>query len=228
VNKLLLSLTPLAALFVCNFAMATTTADLTVTGQIIPATCNISLTGGGVINYGTLSVGGLDPVDSTLITPSMSGTHPKSTMNINCDAPAQIAVNVTDNRAATVNLDVLTGGTLPGATVEQVFGMGADGVGTNIGAFTITSTSGGTLVDSAPGRVIESFDGNSWAHSTGEFNNTANWRMSWASVAGNTPEPIQAIAQELEIQAAVTATENLDTSVPINLDGSVTIELVYL
>ncbi|MOA64853.1 hypothetical protein D3C78_1910400 [compost metagenome] len=53
--------------------------------------------------------------------------------------------------------------------------------------------------------------------------------MSWTLAASpDTPEPVQSVAQVLKLNAAIVPADTLETSVPVNLDGSVTMELVYL
>jgi hypothetical protein len=228
-KKFLFAAAPLAALLLSDMAMAATTANLTITGRILPPICDISLTGGGAINYGTINSSSLKSADNTVITPNMSGTQATTTMNITCDAPAQIAVTATDNRAATVNPDVLTGTTVLARTAAQVFGMGADSKGVNIGAFSITGAAANSVVDGAVGKLIDSPDGTTWTASAGTFSNVANSLMSWTSASGTTaPEPVTSVAQTLTVDAATIARSGLDTSVPVNLDGSVTFELKYL
>jgi hypothetical protein len=231
-KKLLIAATPVAALLLSDLAMAATSVALNISGRILPSSCDITLTGGGLINYGSLHANDLSAANNTVITPRMSGTHPTTTMNIACTGPALIGVKVTDNRAPTVNTAVLTGTagtTALGASNAKIFGLGADGQGNNIGAFSITGAPANATVNGAPGKVIESADGNTWATSTGQFSNVANSLISWTSAAGtNAPEPVTTVAQVLQVQAAVVKVADLDTSAPTTLDGSVTFEVNYL
>jgi hypothetical protein len=216
---------PLAAMLLSSAAHAAVTTELRVIGRIVPAACTMDLTRADV-NYGTIALDSLNAATSTAITPSMSGVDPETTLNIVCDAPAQIAMNITDNRSSTVDNSVI--GDLISATAADTFGMGADSAGTNIGAFTITGN--GTTVDGAAGKAIESTDGSNWTSpALARVQNTTGWLMSWTPAASaDVPEPVQNVAQVLKLNAAVVSSDNLETSVPVNLDGSVTMELVYL
>jgi hypothetical protein len=231
-NKFLFTVAPFAALLLSEAALAANTANVSVSGELVPAICDISLTGGGRIDYGVMPMTSLTAASNTVVTPGMSGTHPTTTMNIVCEAPVQFSVKVNDNRAATVNADVLNGtaGTsaLP-VTTGQIFGVGADSAGTNIGAFSIMGAAAGATVDGAAGKVIDSLDGTLWTNSNGQFSNVRNWALSWTSAAGtNAPEPVTTVVQELEVQVAVIPSADLDTSRAVNLDGSVTLEVQYL
>ena len=100
--------------------------------------------------------------ESTAVTPWMNGSAVTDTLNINCAAPAQFAVQITDNRLGTADSNVLAETTL-GGSASEAFGLSTDPVGTNIGAYTVTATDAGATVDSASGKLIISTDsGNSW------------------------------------------------------------------
>ena len=224
----LYTLAPASLLLLCSTAQAAETAEMTVTGRVLPPSCTIDLSS-GTINYGTLPVSKLNAGTPTAVTPWMGGNTPTDTLNIACDAPAQIAVQLLDNRANTTAPGVILGSVLD-ASATEIFGLGLDGAGTSVGAYSVTATDTGATVDGSTGKVITSADGSSWSDGANVlFSNQAGWLMSWtAAGSGAAPEPVTTIAQALSINAAVVGTDTLDTSSPVSLDGSLTIELVYL
>jgi hypothetical protein len=220
------ALAPAGLLLLCSSAQAAETAELTVTGRVLPPSCTIALAG-GTIAYGTLPVSKLNAAEPTAVTPWMGGNTPSDTLNIACDAPAQIAVQLLDNRAGTAAPGVILGSALE-ASATEIFGLGQDSTGTRVGAYSVTASA--TTVDGSTGKVITSTDGTSWADGSNVlFSNQPGWLMSWTAAASPAaPEPVTTVAQTLNVNAAVVGTSSLDTSAPVALDGSLTIELVYL
>jgi hypothetical protein len=224
----LFTLAPAGLLLLCSSAQAAETAELTVTGRVLPPSCTIALAG-GTIAYGTLPVSKLNAAEPTAVTPWMGGNTPSDTLNIACDAPAQIAVQLLDNRAGTAAPGVILNSALE-ASATEIFGLGQDSTGVSVGAYSVIATEAGATVDGSTGKVITSTDGTSWADGSNVlFSNQPGWLMSWTAAASPaSPEPVTTVAQTLNVNAAVVGTSALDTSTPVALDGSMTIELVYL
>lgn len=214
---------PIAVVLCAQDVQATDTADLHLVGRILPATCTIGLSAANV-SYLTLPKNRLNAGTSTEVTPGMTGTKPTTVLNISCDAAAQVAMTIQDNSAASVASSVLN--VLSGKTSADLFGLGADDASAPIGAFTLSSTN--VVVNSATGKALESTDGVTWNSAGGKVKNTAGWIMSWTTAGGTAPAAITSIAQTLELSAAIMPMNTLNTSQPIHLQGSVTMELVYL
>ncbi|MFJ3368232.1 DUF1120 domain-containing protein [Pseudomonas sp. NPDC086251] len=210
---------------------AAQTVDLTLIGQLVPVACDINLLGGAEVDYNTIPFSALSSTSATPITPSMGGSDPIKTMTVICDAPAQFAVKLLDNRASSVNPVALTGGLPAGTSSAQLFGLGQDGASTNIGAYIVTAKSTDLSVDGAAGKMIVSSDaGITWVDSTaGQLLNTSTWRMSWTPVAAAAaPTPVATVSQGLTLSAGIIPTANLNTSNAIPLNGLMTLEVIYL
>ena len=221
--------TPLAALLIAQSSMAATNATLTVGGQIVPGSCSMSLSTPNV-DYLKIPLSLLNKSASTEISPGMSGTMPTTDISITCDMPTQIAVRVTDNRASTVDISVSD--EIGTGDSAEYFGLGVDSAQTRIGAFMMTSYFNMTI-DSQNGRLIESFDnGASWdVPMFAAVRNPSGWRMSWTTAADlgkPMPKPMTEMVQRFAFAAAVVPTSTLVSNAPIVLNGSVTMELVYL
>lgn len=220
----------LGALFSAS-SHAAQTVDLTLVGELVPVVCDINLVGGSEVNYNTIPIAALSSTQAAPITPSMGGADPVKTMTVICAAPAQFAVKLLDNRSASVNTAVLTGGLPAGSTAAQLFGLGQDASATNIGAYIVTAKGADLSVDGAAGKMIISTDaGTTWADSaTGQLLNSSAWRMAWTPAAATpAPTPVTTVSQGLTLSAGIIATRDLNTSGAIALNGSLTLEVVYL
>jgi type 1 fimbria pilin len=224
---------PVALLLLSNIAMATTSSNLAVTGQISPPTCGISLTGGGNVDFGTFNLSSLNRTSNTLFHagPTQGGVNSPvaTTMNITCNAPALIAVSFTDNRASTANYEV-SGIGAPGVTRlynnRTLFGLGRDGKGTAIGGYTLW-LGDNTTVDGTAGHMIQSSNsGVNWGDPVGKV--TVQNVFAWTLYSSNTFGPVTTVTQLLGIDLAIIKSTALDASMPTNLDGSVTLEMKYL
>ncbi|WP_177434307.1 MULTISPECIES: DUF1120 domain-containing protein [unclassified Pseudomonas] len=224
----------LAAVFFAPFSVISQAAqivDLTLIGQLVPVACDINLVGGAEVNYNVIPMSSLSSTKATPITPNMGGSDPIKTMTVICDAPAQFAVKLLDNRASSVNPLVLTGGLPAGTSADQLFGLGQDSTSTNIGAYIVTARSADLSVDGAAGKMIVSSDaGTSWVDSTaGQLLNTSAWRMSWTPAgAPSAPAPVATVSQGLGISAGIIPTATLNTGNAIPLNGLLTLEVIYL
>ncbi|MNE80856.1 hypothetical protein D3C80_1774640 [compost metagenome] len=80
-------------------------------------------------------------------------------------------------------------------------------------------------------KMLESTDGGAtWSVPTSRrAQNTPGWWASWVRESQpDAPEPITSLAQIMEVNAGVVPSSSLDTTVPVVIDGSVTMELIYL
>ncbi|MFJ7311504.1 DUF1120 domain-containing protein [Pseudomonas sp. NPDC098747] len=198
-------LLPLALAFASNAALAANSVDLRVTGTITPAACDITLTGGDV------DFGSLKDLSSTEET---SFTSPTKDLNILCSAPTQVGIKAIDNRQ--------------GTNTGRAFGLGKDSADGKIGSYHIDLRN--KTVDGSAGQLTRSTDsGTTWTKVADAMVNPAPTEIiSWAATGTDAPVPVTSVTQQFEIDLAIAPTSTLDTSTDITLDGSATIELVYL
>lgn len=204
--------------------------DVSVVGNITPASCTPVLGGGGVIDYGNINPTTLNATDYTTLT------QKTVSFGINCDAPAKIALRATTMQlgstagnpenaygvaTAPVKLNGMTGGAV---------GLGFDGQD-KIGGYAINLTS--LLVDSkSVDRLYQKADmGNKWGKDTnGNLFTVSNVEvlLSWGTTGTIVPVAFEQMTGNLNIQAYINKISELDLSKPIALDGLTSIELVYL
>ncbi len=198
------SLLASALLLSAGHALAGT--DLSVSGRIQPGACSLALGNGGTIDLGTISPKDLKEDDET-------GFKHQISMDIRCQAPTKVAFRALDNRAGT-------------STSDNKFGLGASG-GKNVGAFAV-------LLEEIIG------DGTKLVHLVDWSAKGSNWGLGWGAIKVDTPlsswaEPGQSLPQafrnissRLQFYIDIAPAKDLDLSQEIAVDGSTTVELVYL
>lgn len=131
-----------AAILTAGSSAFAQSAVLKLTGTITPPSCTPTLTGGGTVDYGTVSAKN----GATTVLPEK-----KTTLQINCTAPSLIGYKVTDNRANTdagMQSNFLMNAfqavfSIAGASGgifgwhDQIFGLGQTASKKNIGGYSI-------------------------------------------------------------------------------------------
>lgn len=202
----------LALGLMANAAMAANSVDLRVTGTIAPAACNISLAGGGTFDLGSISGGSLSATQKTTVS-----TPPAQDLSVICSAPTLVGIKVVDNHQnQTANFD------------DDDFGLGQDSSGNDIGWYNIKLLA--PTVDASSGASVRSADdGVSWVGARPDLlNHNLNSIASWSTGVGTDPVLVTTVLQPLQILPFINPENSLNTSSDITIDGSATIELVYL
>lgn len=210
-------------------AHAADSFNINVTGVISPAACEANITGGETIDYGTILANTLTADAITLLPAKQTG------FTITCDAPAKLGLRTTDNRAGSKFSDteevVIDSGVK--WRKSNLNGLGVDSKGNNIGGWSSVVTAFST--DTAASKMIYSDDdGTSWSASNHvNFPIYSLLGMSsriYTVAATDTlvPAAFSTLSGTLDVQAIINPASTLDLSQPVTLDGSVTVEMVYL
>lgn len=207
------------AVFFCLSAQA---ADLNVKGYIAPASCSFTITN-SVIDYGRIDPNTLSPTSYTKLgrksTPSA----------IRCGSPAhaKIGVKVVDNRSGSRIAGLMTSQFGSGYRDNYNYGLGATAKGQKIGGYVVHLRN--SVADGKPAYVItdEGYGGTWDPRSSEALGHTANI-SSWRTGAAFTPAQVNTVTGNLEVQAVINKTAELDLSNQVNLDGQATLELRYL
>ncbi|WP_157755060.1 DUF1120 domain-containing protein [Variovorax boronicumulans] len=206
-----------AVMFVPGQASADS-AELRIAGIIVPAACTPVFTGGGVVDYGNIPSGSLNPTAQTTLAD-------KSTqLTLTCDAPVLFGFKVIDERAATA---VAALETIPGYATNAKFGLGAVD-GKNIGAYSLQITK--ETADQGSTKHINSVDGGAtWSDFAGGMTGDGGTLVAFAaSATGTVPGAHTAITADIRVVTAIDKGSNLPLTQQIPLDGLSTFELVYL
>lgn len=197
-------------------AVAASSVDLSVTGSITPASCTPALSAGGVVDHGKISVKDLNPV------PSYHTVLPLATLglSVNCTASTLFAIKSTDNRV--------------GSSAEPLGGISSFGLGLvngdrKVGWYTLRMSN--ALGDGAARPVIESINGKVWFSTPDD---SQIWQPDWmrALNAGSdvspAPLPVVSLTTDLLVQTIILRKDQLPTGQELPLDGSATLDIVYL
>ncbi|MBO0491821.1 DUF1120 domain-containing protein [Pseudomonas sp. Marseille-Q1929] len=187
-------------------AFAASSVDLSVKGSITPSACTPTLSNSGVIDHGKLSAKDLSPTSPTTL-----GISPL-TMEVSCDAATLFALRGIDNRAATSN------------SIYN-YGLGLINGTQKLGWFWMTLEN--PIADNDPVRLITSWDGSTWSPDL-----TFWYAGLWAGFAAaddlTLPIAIQKLTAQIKVRTVVVATNSLDLSNEVAIDGSATMEVKYL
>ncbi|WP_273828455.1 DUF1120 domain-containing protein [Pseudomonas chlororaphis subsp. aureofaciens] len=200
----------LTLLLLASTAVATDQAsavDLSVSGRISPSSaCNLSLGNNGQIDLGTLSRQDLRANDETLII------HPGlMTLTIQCQTPTKTAIKAIDNRESS---DV-------GLWGYSHYGLGIPGSQSRFWFYPNSHFGDGKPLD----RLVSGRDGNWEVSAPPMYPSSLN---AWAEEGSALPQAFKTISSELSFYIKLAAPRDLDLSREVVLDGSATLELVYL
>lgn len=188
---------------------AASSIDLTVKGLITPSACSPSLSSGGIIDHGKIAAKDLKPDNWTLL-----GDHTLQ-LAITCEAPTLLALKGTDNQGNAHD-------------PMNTYGLGLVS-GKKLGGYTLSLSN--PMADGAAISVIESSDnGLTWREN---FPGDA-WPVSYlASFGGRStgnwaPTPVQQVTAEIMVQTLIAPTAGMDLTTEVPINGSATVEVMYL
>jgi len=185
--------------------------------RFAPAACTPTLSNGGHVELGKLSIGDLSIDKDTLLAP-----RPLS-LSVTCDAPTTFAVRMQDNRQ----------GSATGATDETTFGLGLDASRQKIGRYRLLFDPSHIAADSFA-HVFNTFSstgGLPWSSASARITAVgANRYLVFSNTSGSTggPTAIQHLSATLSLEATIAPLGTLDLGNEVRLDGAGTLEIHYL
>lgn len=215
-SRYLMHLTTLCLMACANPAQAASTVELTVSGLITPMACTPSFSGGGLIDFGKISRQDLNQANGTRLPLKFL------TFTVSCNAPGRFALRMRDNRDGTAHVNS-----------EIFYGLGLDASGNKLGVYSVSFDPKQTVADALP--VIygtESTTGGvAWRPAnTHPIDIGSRSLLGFTDLAGSAagPSAIQSLTSTLTLEAVINARQNLDLTTDTLLDGSATLEVVYL
>ena len=209
-------LSSLLSLACAPSVLAASTVDLSVHGLIVPAACMPQLSSGGLIDYGKVAQQDLNLETSTRL--------PLKTLHVGiaCNGPVRYALRMRDNRdgSAMVNSEIY-------------YGLGFDSSGNRLGVYSMTFDPRQTQANNtAQVYGTESTTGGlAWRTSNlNPIDIGSRSYLGFTDVEGSVsgPTAIGTLGGNVTVQTVINARQNLDLSVETALDGSATLEVVYL
>ena len=217
-----------AAVATASVGSFAASAGLTVIGTVTPEACGITLAAGGAVDFGALSSA---TVKGYPVIAGNSYRMPDKpiALEVTCAAPTAVAINWTDNRAAS---------RLPVNGDDAVrAGLGVSG-SSNIGAYQVsfgvaqvTPTTGGTAAAAAGVLVRAKNTTGAWTASSGLNGGffMPTLATGFKQVAADTAPPaLVKLTANLLVQAFVSKTLIDSATTAVTLDGSSTFNLEYI
>lgn len=215
-NAILIPLSALAVLCTSLTAQAASIIDLSVSGLITPTACTPVFVGGGLVDFGKISRNDLNLTKGTRLPLRYLS------LTVGCNNATRYALRMRDNRDGTAHVNS-----------EIFYGLGLDRSGNKLGVYSLSFDPKQTAADGLP--VIygtESTTGGvAWRTSNlNPIDIGSRSLLGFTDVPGSSagPSAIQTLTSTLKLEATLNARQNLDLSVDTPMDGSATLEVVYL
>jgi hypothetical protein len=207
-------------MFLAVAGLSAQAADLRVKGTIAPSSCNFTITN-SVIDYGTINPSSLSATNYTKLA---AKTMPY-TIRCASSVKTRVGIKAVDNRATSKIPNLMTSQFGGSYTDTYNYGLGTTERAQKIGGYVVHLRN--SVADGRAVNVLTSNnDGVSWVQggqALGQGANIATWHAGT-----NTPILLNTLAGNLEIQAVINKTSELNMTSQIALDGQATLELRYL
>ncbi|KJV48871.1 hypothetical protein VH86_08430 [Pantoea sp. BL1] len=213
---------------------AASNVDVKVIGRIDPGTCTPTLSGGGTIDYGTMSPSTLAASGYTVLP------EKQLDFEIACTAPSKVAVKVVNGRPSTVAganegasgfASAPGGANIFGTASVVVAGLGESN-GVKVGGYGIRIATGTVIADTKSVDTLrtENIVSPAWSkYDLGSMLAAASVRgMTWAATGTTAPIAFTNLSGKLGVQAYLNQRSAFDLTNTVQLDGLSTLELVYL
>lgn len=199
-----------------HHALAASDVNLAVNGLITPLACTPSLSNNGLVDFGKISRQDLSVDKRTRLRDQTLE------FNIQCNAPGRFALLMHDNRdgSAIVNSEIY-------------YGLNRDPAGNKIGLYSLNLDPANTVVDdwSQVFRTDSTTGGVAWSTSNSRsIPIGARSYLGFTDVAGSSAGPIaiRNLTSRVTLETVISPTSELDLSTEVLLDGSATLDVVYL
>lgn len=197
-------------------SLAASAVDLTVKGLITPLACTPSLSNNGVVDYGKISRQDLSVDKRTQLRDQTLD------FSLQCNGPARFALLMRDNRDGTALVNS-----------EIYYGLNLDSSGHKIGVYSLNFDPASTVVDDWPQvyRTDSTTGGVAWSSSNSRaIPIGARSYLGFTDVASSSAGPIgiRSLTSQVTVETVIAPTSELDLSADIQLDGSATLDVVYL
>lgn len=186
--------------------------DLSIIGNILPGACAAELGGDGIVDLGTVLAEKLSATDETALAAV------QVPLTVTCQVPVRFAFMGIDN-------------TGDSASVATRYGLGLSPEGEKIGGAVISFKD--PTADGAPVHYTRSEDGGQQWEPSGNEGVTWLGKVSingFSTTAGalTGPDPISSLQVNLLVRTYIQPTNALTIAGDVPINGSATIDLIYL
>ncbi|MHC8288596.1 DUF1120 domain-containing protein [Pseudomonas sp. XS1P51] len=211
-NKYFCLLTAALLLTRASSAFAASETDLTVTGIITPAACEPNLANGGIVDYGKKFAKDLNETSHTRLEDRTIQ------LTVNCNAAAQFAISLRDNRPNTASL---IGGV-------QNFGLGLINGNERLGDYYLVFKN--PVADVAVKALWSLNKGETWrVYSEDDPIPRIVW-LAFGNDTGGvmTPDYLQTVTVDIVVSTLIAPANRLTLIDEVKMDGSATLQIEYL
>ena len=191
--------------------------ELQLLARFAPAACTPSLSNGGTVDFGKVSAKALNPDKETHLPDKQLA------LTVNCDGPTHFALLMQDNRL----------GSATGGTDETAYGLGLDARAQKIGRYSVNVDPAQASADNLQQlyRTESTTAGAAWSSANANplplaGRSYLGFTDSAGSILG--PTALQKVSALLTLKTVIAPLQQLDLSSEIRLDGSATLEIIYL
>lgn len=191
-----------------TMALAASSVDLSLKGAITPSACTPTLSDGGVLDYGKIAAKDLAPTGTTVL--------PRLTLqlSVDCEAQTLFALNGRDNRLGSSYF----------AALDHIYGLGMVNGNEKLGGYQIGVFD--PVADELVYPLFSSDQGKTWlVNSFGSYMGHYHWTAFGDS---RTPKALRNLKVDLRILTEIAPVRNLTLTEEVPLDGSATLDVVYL
>jgi hypothetical protein len=195
---------------------AGSSTDLTVTGLITPLACTPMLSNSGLVDYGKIYRQDLSVDKRTQLRAQTLD------LDIQCNAPTRFALLMHDNRdgSAIVNSEIY-------------YGLNHDHSNNKIGLYSLNFDPASMVVDDLTQvyRTDSTTGGKAWSPSNSQAIPIGSRSyLGFTDSAGSSAGPIaiRSLTSRVTVETVIAPTSELDLSTEVQLDGSATLDVVYL
>lgn len=191
--------------------------ELSVQAGFAPAACETTLSNGGIIDFGRMW-------SRSLNTDKETGLVSRSLLlSIGCDGPTHFALRMHDNRK----------GSATGGIDETAYGLGVDDSRNKIGRYFLYFDPFDLRADALPQvyRTDSTTGGVAWSSSSAyPIPIGSSSLLGFTALPGSNagPTAIQNLSGQISVRAVLSPMNSLDLRTEVLLDGSGTIEIIYL
>lgn len=189
---------------------------LLVRAAFAPAACRPTLGGSANMNFGRIGVGELQRESVTTFSR-------RTTLDVDCDAPTRFAIRALDNRAGSVSDQLL-------AAVPTLFGIGRTADGQALGGFTARLSVGFGRDGSSAYPLLGDASGQTWQPDPAGLlrNDGQPTALGRQSTSGAAPGAWAGVSLPLTVELHLAPASGLDIHQDTAIDGSATLEIIYL
>ena len=197
-----------------RFQIAGEHHDLQVRVGFAPAACLPRLAGQGRVDFGRIAVG-------ELRRDGVTSFSRQTTLEVACDAPTRFAIRAVDNRAGTAS-DRL------GA--RALFGIGRTAAGQALGGFTVRVGKAIGQAGTTASAVVGDLSAQVWKHADQAMLQPSGEPLAFDrdTSSGLAPDAWSGLSIPLGIDLHLAPAAGLDLHQETAIDGSATLEILYL